>query len=475
MRSQQENLEHEFLLVFVNHKQRQCVLRLERSTPSRQRRSFLQKMRQTSLSILPALDTVRISLSWEKLTLGMGHGPIIPVVTLPFSPKTLFSLQELSVILSFFPTFSPQYKLKEEQCYWFCNVVLSTVHAVCEGVSIVEEKGFKQAGKFHKFSVQISTRMHKRFVNAYSIIWILGQSPQVDTLPSVSLTRETMDILVSTLSVESSETRARASCLSIIMAKAGTATKLISIIPSASPQLKPYILAALDAIIDESLLRGLEAANINVLTHFLSLSLSSNDKASNKKAASLLCMISGVLSSNLSSELPLDSQLPAFKATISCLNRNPQLITYDVLVRFFDILSPAAPTQTRTWAIVALTHLTKQLLKCNRIIQMIPAAPEAGNFLEELLRELASLLMDNDATVRGTALQRLTDLTNHSEFLPILRWVLLSTFQAIMHAAVRKIIPQILQLLKHDHTDVQVSGQNTMAKLAKHSEFRTIL
>jgi hypothetical protein len=416
----------------------------------------------------------------------MGRGPIIPVVTLPFSPKTPFSLQELSIILSFFLTFLPQYKLKEEQCYWFCDVVLSTVHAVCEGVSIVEEKGFKQAGKFRKFSVQISTRTCKCFVDAYSIIWILGQSPQVDTLPSVSLTRETMDILVSTLSVESSETRARAVIALTrlasqlpghrqIMAKAGTATKLISIIPSASPQLKPYILTALDAIIDESLLRGLEAANINVLTHFLSLSLSSNNKASNKKAASLLCMISGVLSSNLSSELPLDSQLPAFKATISCLNRNPQLITYDVLVWFFDILSPAAPTQTRTWAIVALAHLTKQLLEHNRIIQMIPAAPEAGKFLEELLRELASLLMDNDATVCGTALQRLTDLANHSEFPPILNWVSLSTFQATMHAAVRKIIPQILQLLKHDHTDVQVSGQNAMVKLAKHSEFRTIL
>jgi hypothetical protein len=437
-RSQQENLEHEFLIVFVTHARKECVLRLERSTPPRQRRSFFQKLTQTSSSILPALDMVRIFSSSDRLTSGMDRGPSIPVLRLPFLSQTPFALRELCLILSFFPAFSPQYKLREEQCYWFCDVVVSTVCAACEGALIVKEKGFKRAGKFGKLSVQLSAPTRKLFIDAYSIVRTLGQSSQLGTLPSDTLARESLHTLVSMLAVPSSEARTRAVMALTRLAsqslehrqmvwEAGIASKLIHIIPSASPQLQVHLLAALRTVIDESFQLELEPADIDALTNFLSQLLSSNDEVICMQAVSMLRIVAlanrgnhafVVLLSSLSLELRPNCQLPVVEAIISRLIRDPQLITDNVLFPLFNVLSPVAPTQTRTGAVAALTCLVKHYLEHCRVTQMTSPAPDTGKFSNEVFEKLASLLTDSDAVICDAASHGLTELAHHCESPP---------------------------------------------------------
>lgn len=420
------------------------MLRLERTTPPRQQISLFQKLAQTSTSILPALDMVRVSSSKDQLTLGMGRGPSIPVVTLPFSSGTTFALRELCLILSFFPTFSPEYKLKEEQCYWFCDVVLSTVRASCKDIPIVKEKGFNRAGKFGGFSVQNSATTRKLFVDAYSIVRTLGQNFSLDELSSVTLTQETVGILVSILTVQSSEARTRAVIALTrlaselpshrqMVAEAKIVPKLISIIPDAS-QLKVHILASLHAHINNPVLCGLEAANVDMLTQFLSLFLSSTDEDTHKKAVSMLCMIVSVGGTVCASPGPSSStassigclwkilphtQLAALEAIIPCFDRNPQLITDNVLFPSFNIISPMATTKTRRQAIIALTGLVEQLLVLDRFLQT-PFPTHAKRFSEEVVTKFVSLSMDDNASIRETVSQGLSELAKYSEFRPIL-------------------------------------------------------
>jgi hypothetical protein len=102
-------------------------LRLERRTPPRIRRSFLDKVLQTSSSILPAVDAVRIGALVQMATQDLARGTSYPVATLRVDrARAPFPLRELCLILNLFLTFSPECRCCEEQCYWFCNVVLST-------------------------------------------------------------------------------------------------------------------------------------------------------------------------------------------------------------------------------------------------------------------------------------------------------------------------------------------------------------
>jgi HEAT repeat protein len=66
-------------------------------------------------------------------------------------------------------------------------------------------------------------------------------------------------------------------------------------------------------------------------------------------------------------------------------------------------------------------------------------------------------------------------LAEHSQFPPISSvWRRWCTFQAELRAVIEHHIPQLLQLLKDDNTDVRVAAANVMAKLAEYSEFPRI-
>jgi hypothetical protein len=119
------------LIVSVNHAQKKQFLGLERSDRARSRPSFIEFTLQTSSSMLPALETAKIAASIQMLTSGMMRGKPYRVASLPVPKSTPLTLQDLCLILILFPTFSPDYKLREEQCYWFCNVVLSMASVGC--------------------------------------------------------------------------------------------------------------------------------------------------------------------------------------------------------------------------------------------------------------------------------------------------------------------------------------------------------
>jgi hypothetical protein len=140
-----------------------------------------------------------------------------------------------------------------------------------------------------------------------------------------------------------------------MVAEAGTAAKLISIIPGASSQLKVHILAALAAFVDVPLLGNLTPADIDTVISFLSFYLSSDNEDNCKKAASILYMIASThrannafstLVSNLSLGRSLRCQLAVIKQTMYCLKDDPELLTDDLLVRLFDILSQTTDTTT---------------------------------------------------------------------------------------------------------------------------------
>jgi hypothetical protein len=111
------------------------------------------------------------------------------------------------LILSFFPAFSPKYKPRKEQCYWFCDVILSTVRAACDGALIVKGQGFEKAGKFYTFSIQFSASACKLFIDAYNLVRTLRQGYQLGTRSGVTLVRESVHILVLMLAIPSSEAR----------------------------------------------------------------------------------------------------------------------------------------------------------------------------------------------------------------------------------------------------------------------------
>jgi hypothetical protein len=87
-----------------------------------------------------------------------------------------------------------------------------------------------------------------------------------------------------------------------MVTEAGTVQKLVSIIPNAPVELKICILAALDAVIDDSFLRDPGSMHIDALTHFLALSINPTNKVYCKKAASMLATIAAA-EENLSDDM----------------------------------------------------------------------------------------------------------------------------------------------------------------------------
>ena len=244
-------------------------------------------------------------------------------------------------------------------------MVFSTVLAGCDDVIMVKEEGFQRAGKFGRFTIQPSVQTRKLFVDAYSIVRTLGMGSQLLPLPGVTIAQETVHTLVSMLAVPSSEARSRAIIALIslasqsleyhqVVAEAETVTKIIGIIPDASPKLKVHIFAALDKFIRNSRIIGLKAGHIETLTLFLSPFLSLADDTAFRTALSLMvCVVNSAeadscqcaftaLLSSLSLELSMKSQLFALKATTICVKNNQVLITGDVFARLSRMFASSA-------------------------------------------------------------------------------------------------------------------------------------
>ena len=301
-----------------------------------------QRRRKASSGNAPALDTVKISSSAAQLTSGMSRGPSLLVARLRFPPETPFSIGDLSFILSLFSTFVPEYNLTRTQCYFFCNVVW-TICKGCHNAKMEKDEGFGRAGKlaFGKLRVPIPICKSKRnlFISTYSIIRICEQNRH----PTGALTQENIDMLLKMVTVSFEDASIRAvnalTWLTLhsaegyqLVPKAGTVTKLIGAISSASPRLNTYLLAAFHAIfqVGQPFDCDLEPADHNRLMCFLLQYLSSNT-ANCKTASSIMCRFASfgggkavaTLCSSLSMELPSSSQLVVLEAISTALDHLP--------------------------------------------------------------------------------------------------------------------------------------------------------
>jgi hypothetical protein len=170
----------------------------------------MERIVQTSSSILPALDTVRIAASIQMLTAGMNRGESYRVTSLTVPNTSPLHLRDLCLILNLFPTFSPDYKLREEQCYWFCNVALSMASVGCSGVSLKQEDGWGRAGKFGQFSVPISGPAQRTFVDTFTAVCQLGNKANGVPIPTLLSRNKAIVLLIKLLSVPSHDAQRRA-------------------------------------------------------------------------------------------------------------------------------------------------------------------------------------------------------------------------------------------------------------------------
>ena len=136
--------EHEFLLVkVVGHSpQSTCWLRLDRS-----RQDKAKSLPNKSSSIFPANDTVSVA---EKAT-SLLHPPSSSsrMCSLQYNVPSEPSLADFRYLLRLIHNMSPEYKLWQEQCYWFCNSIMVIMERQFP-TELVLEEAHRRRGKFKK-------------------------------------------------------------------------------------------------------------------------------------------------------------------------------------------------------------------------------------------------------------------------------------------------------------------------------------
>ena len=109
--------EHEFLLakVVAPSSQSSRWLRLDRG-----RKEKATTLPNMSSSIFPANDTVRVAAQATLLL----HPPSSRMSSLQYDAPSEPSLADFRCLLRLVSMMSPEYKLWQEQCYWFCDSIM---------------------------------------------------------------------------------------------------------------------------------------------------------------------------------------------------------------------------------------------------------------------------------------------------------------------------------------------------------------
>jgi HEAT repeat protein len=176
---------------------------MERSGGHRKSRDLIERLKQTSSSHLPAADTVWIAGSMEMLTTGMDRGNTYLLSTVRFG--RILSLSDLCLTLGLFHDFSPIYKLKQEQCYWFCRLVLDLALMADPQAFVQNEQKSKRAGKFGNITVGQSSITSQTFRDTYRALMDLALAEEKDTSKSLQL-----NLVTRALKFPSDETKSRA-------------------------------------------------------------------------------------------------------------------------------------------------------------------------------------------------------------------------------------------------------------------------
>lgn len=200
---------------------------------------------QTSSSVLPALDTVRIASSIQMLTSGMLRGRFYPIASIAIPETTPLTLQDLCLILNMFPTFSLDYKLREEQCYWFCDVVFSLASAGCDVAAVVREEGWARAGRFGSIAVRLSEHSRQFYVDTYTILWRMGSASDSTLVFDVSaVSPEAIASLVKLLEATSHDAQRRTTMALASVAQSSKASRELLVLAGAAVPLLRFVSSA---------------------------------------------------------------------------------------------------------------------------------------------------------------------------------------------------------------------------------------
>jgi hypothetical protein len=114
-------------------------------------------------------DAVRIAPSLWMLTTGTGRGDLYRLATLQLQ-ATPYPFSEFCLILSLFCTFSPEYKLFGEQCYWFADVIICAMQRRSSSASMIEDKLYRRAGKYGSLSIPRSSITRVKLIDTFEVV-----------------------------------------------------------------------------------------------------------------------------------------------------------------------------------------------------------------------------------------------------------------------------------------------------------------
>jgi HEAT repeat protein len=411
-------------------------LRMERSGDHRRSRGFMERLKQTSSSYLPAADTVWIATSVEMLTTAMDRGNIYLLSTLRFG--RILPLSDLCLILGLFHEFSPTYKLRQEQCYWFCRLVLDLAMVADPQAFVRNEKKSKRAGRFGNIAVGQSSITSRTFRDTFQALIDLAPSDKEgdsDRLPLVTRA----------LSFSSDEAKSRAAnTLSTLIhshptikpsiAGTGAILSLVAMLSSSSIFIKRDAAIAMVAVVDSCVVNQEEA----------------------KKAGAF---------SALAPLLSLDSNLPAGTPTLRSLAANA----------IASIVSESSSSQKASITekvVPALYHVLNtegsenhaSITKALAVLTTSEAGKKAARTVD-LLFLLFELLASTSSDVRQHAMTTIENITSGSaqETIPTLVKLLRSSIpNAELHA-----LGKIAELTKSRNGVLSALGLDAMPPLIK--------
>ena len=115
-------------------------LRIDRS-----RQEIATSLLNGSSSKSPAKDTVYVAANFTPLI----HTPSSRMPSLQYDAPNEPSLADFRCLLRLVNTMSPEYKLWQEQCYWFCNSIMDIMKGQFS-TELVREAAYNRRGKFKK-------------------------------------------------------------------------------------------------------------------------------------------------------------------------------------------------------------------------------------------------------------------------------------------------------------------------------------
>ena len=156
-------------------------LRLERSREKKATSLF-----NKSSSIFPAKDTACVARQLTPLL----HPPPSHLCFLQYDALSEPSIADIRRLLHLVHTMSPDYKLWQQQCYWFCNSIMTIIQGQFP-TELIRDAAHERKGKFKKINVPTDTaamaNLQREFAN------LLGAPSNAQNRPGLAHQPNSMD------------------------------------------------------------------------------------------------------------------------------------------------------------------------------------------------------------------------------------------------------------------------------------------